>query len=215
MSIEINKNNQSYSYTMGCGPVRFKCHSSYSKDLKRIDRLMECLNEPNVEAATFFGQVGRQARDVRVILVRLINYLKTGTWMNEEGARKLVKHYTRMDAAKKSPEQTRKLQQVYDRLAQIKREDGTYASNIERGALEPQPAASNDAVKMTPQRLFSMLIEDPRMQEATKLVGSLAVEVLALVVKSYGCEVASRTAAAALAPLRASKAPVASRVMTV
>lgn len=197
------ENNQNYTYSMSVGSASIQCSSNYKKDLKNLDALLECLNPPEMSNAGFLGGVSRKVQEGRVLLVRLTNYVKTGTWMNEAGARKLVKHFAKQPNSSKAPSDIEKMQQIYDRLAQVKRGEGTYVDGIDRQSLALQNELTIAKTIAFTAEVFAQWMKDPAVQKAACELASLATGVLAAALHAYCSDVVGRTAASAVKQLNA------------
>lgn len=177
MSIENN-----YTYHANLGPLSLKCHSNYSEDIQRLDTVLECLNKSDAELNSL-DIISRSITMGKVKLARLINFIRTGVWMNDAGARKIVKHYTKLNDQEKQPDQAEKVKVIFDRLAQIKRGNGTYADGINPQHIPPQAIISMEKVIDFAKGVFKQLVEDPVIQEAVKLAGEKAMDTTVSVLK--------------------------------
>lgn len=201
--------NKDYSYFVDLGPLSFRAQSNYDLDMNRIGCIMNCLQQPDLAPPSMLGSAKRRVRNAKLFLVRFFNYLSTGTWMNEASARKLVKHYSRRPNAQKNPTQLKAIQEVYDRLAKIKRLNGTYVDGIDRMSLEAIQEQVLEKTALDQLKTFAcQMFMDPRTQQVAKKLGDLALDALLKIALAYGTSSIEKTKTSALAILQTVKAAV-------
>lgn len=136
------KTKEGFSYKVQVGWLSIPCQSTYERDLKNIKTIIQYLDKPEihdgseVQDESFVGAVTQFKSKTMVRLARLWNFMfGDHHWYNEACARKLVKFYAKEAGGTRNEELTEKVVELYDRLAKIKRGEGTYADGIERGSL--------------------------------------------------------------------------------
>lgn len=171
MSIENN-----YSYHTGLGPISLTCQSNYGEDLKNLDLFLKCVSQPDSESTSLKGRIKDSFDSGKTLLTRMVTFVQTGVWVNNEAARKVVKHYTKLNDAEKEVSQGEKIEILYDRLAQVKRGNGTYADGICREHIQIHSDPIIEKIFHQALQTLVNIAQDPRTKEALKAVGEVAID---------------------------------------
>lgn len=141
MSIpEIKENNNTYNYTISCGPLQYKKQTTLTRGMANLDTMLSCLEtkRPQIEENTWqiLAKLNHVKNKASLTMTKLWNLLfGTGEWYNEDYARKTIKNFIKCPEEQKTPEMRQALLQIYDHLEACSENGKNYTKGIHREEL--------------------------------------------------------------------------------
>lgn len=166
------KPQQGYLYEAAWGPFKVRCLSTYDADLKNIDKILMFLDDPDVKTVdSYLLRITSLQNKFGKRLSRLWNFLfGDHHWYNESCARKLIKHFANdFDEKNKTEDLRGSILKVHDRLADIRRGNGTWAKGIDRSLLEQQSLLQRSVF------LLQSMPEWAALKQTAQTVGRIAL----------------------------------------